>query len=241
MHREFTAAQLLLPNNSHRPWYQHVDLSAKSQQKIRSITHRRNRTGQMIPRNPPPSPNDVVANLTCGFWKHLVDVLKYSDNSQVPINNILSLAFPHYPNSSPALWARQKWKDKLFSRLDLISDVRNRVAHLEPIWKFGELLEETRPRLNKVQSVVQSAPNTPIESINRLTLVVNRTIELLHWISPARARDFNDSVNNKKLKYLLTQSAIADFKMCQGNRAINLFGLYRIISGKKNRRRYFTF
>ncbi|MCV9907048.1 Abi family protein [Brucella sp. HL-2] len=232
MHRNFAAAQLSLNNHQQKNWYEHLDLQFKSEEKVKKITHKRKGQNQ-LPLIPAPSPNDVVAGLTFGFWKHLLDVVKYKDGTPVGLAQVLTSSFPNHPNSSVSYWSKLKWQDKLFSRLDLVADIRNRIAHLEPIWKFGELREETRPRPTSPQIIVQPAPITPADCVARLILVLNRSIELLHWISKHRARDFRDSSNNKKLRYLLTTDAIDSFKAGKGNRTLNKFGLYKIIRAKR--------
>lgn len=232
MHAGFSTAQAGLPNHHHVHWYEHVKLQSKSEKKVKEITHRWIK-GNQIARFPPTSPNDVIASLTFGFWKHLLDVTQYHDQTPVNIAQILSWVFPYHPSSSIHYWSKLKWQDRLFSRLDLVADIRNRIAHLEPIWKFGDLLAETRPRQNAPQAVAQLAPTTPPQVLARLTLVLNRSIELLSWLSTHRASDFRDSISHRKLRYLITMDAIDNFKNLKGNRTINKFGLYKIIQAKK--------
>lgn len=225
--REFARAHIIQQQPQNLHWYECIVIHPKSKEKIENVTHMR-RGRRKIPKFPAPTHNDVVAGLSFGFWKHLLDVRNYLNGSAVPIGDILTQSFPNHPQSIPTFWARQRNQDPLFSRLDLLSDIRNRIAHLEPVWKFGVLHHETRMRPNTQLIIAQPQPQTSTDCLSRLTLILNRAIELLHWLSPHRANDFRASVTHKKLRHLLTQQAISDFKMCYGNKTVNLSALYRM-------------
>jgi hypothetical protein len=113
-------------------WYDRMQLSSKGRDSVRSITHRRTKAGP-IARVPVPSPDDVVSRLTYGFWRHLLDVTTDVHGAPIPWGRILTGILPNYPNSQVSYWRKQRHQDKFFARCDLIGDMRNRIAHLEPV------------------------------------------------------------------------------------------------------------
>jgi hypothetical protein len=128
-----------------KDWYCHVALDPRSQSKIVGITHYKQRH-QMLPRVPGPSPDDVVSGLTFGFWPHLLDLKKDLHHQAVDWGPILVDVLRGHRQRQATYWAKPKHRDALFARLDLCNELRSRIAHHEPIWKLGSLMQEGRPR-----------------------------------------------------------------------------------------------
>jgi hypothetical protein len=170
-----------------RDWYAHLRLNQKSADSVRKITHGRRRVGrafQLVPHIPAPSPDDVVSKLTFGFWPHILDVTHDNANQALDWSAILVDVAPGHRHNSNAFWSRQKHRDALFARIDFCKDLRNRIAHLEPVWKAGPLMTEGRPRTGVVIRVEHSAPSTPREALSRLQTTYDRVLDLLKWLSP---------------------------------------------------------
>ena len=74
------------------------------------------------------SVNDLIANLTLGFWLSLFR----SRYEQVLWPNLLEPVFPHCPK-------KQRTRRSAYAHLDNIRRLRNRVFHHEPIWHWQEL------------------------------------------------------------------------------------------------------
>lgn len=163
-----------------RDWYHHLHLSPHSHDSVRRITH--TQSGQ--PRRPAPAPDDVVAKLTFGFWPALLDVKEDIQGTRLSWGDILIAVVPGHRQKDAAYWRGSAHRDALFARLDLCKDLRNRIAHHEPIWKQGALYEETKPRPRRKVALVAPAPRTPVEALARLQLQHDRVMELLHWLSP---------------------------------------------------------
>jgi hypothetical protein len=166
-----------------KDWYQHVALDAHAKSKILGITHTK-QGRQIVPRIPAPSPDDVVSGLTFGFWPHLLDLKKDLTSQIVDWGPILVDVLPGHRQQQPTHWAKQKHRDVFFARLDLCNELRNRIAHHEPIWKLGPLLNEGRARKGAPLTVHLMAPTTPAEAVLRLSLLYSRVIELLSWLAP---------------------------------------------------------
>ncbi|MGF6540551.1 Abi family protein [Paraburkholderia youngii] len=166
-----------------KDWYLHVALNGRSRSKVTDITHYK-QGQQMVPQIPAPSPDDVVSGLTFGFWPHLLDLKTDLHNQNVSWGPILVDVLPGHRQRQATYWAKPKHRDGLFARLDLCNELRNRLAHHEPIWKLGPLRQEGRARPGSPLAVEAPAPATPAEALVRLRLLYGRVIELLDWLSP---------------------------------------------------------
>jgi hypothetical protein len=182
-HYAFSLRYGAVGTHDSKDWYAYVALNSLSQEKIRKITHYK-QGQQFLPRNPAPSPNDVVSKLTFGFWSHLLDLKKDNLNHPIDWGNILLDVLPGHRQRQATHWAKLKHQDALFARLDLCTELRNRIAHHEPIWKLGELMNEARARQGKPITIQAPAPTSPSEALARLNLLYGRVIELLDWLSP---------------------------------------------------------
>lgn len=167
-----------------RDWYHHIQLSKHSVDSVHKITHRANG----MPRRPVPTPDDVVAKLTLGFWPALLEVERDAAGRRMSWHQILPLLVPGHRYPHEAFWRQRANRDALQARLELCTYLRNRIAHHEPIWKQGALLEETKPRHRRVPAVQAPTPSTPDEALARLQLQHDRVMELLHWLAPEVAR-----------------------------------------------------
>jgi len=210
--------------NTH--WYDYLDLSPRSVEKIDEIR------GHYRWRRFAPNPGDIISGLSFGFWKHLLDVTHARDGSPVPLNEVLTDLLPNYRNGSAAHWAKQANQDKLYSRLETAWDMRNRIAHHEPIWKFGVLLEERRWRHRYRPAQVRNRPVNVAQSLDRMNLTYNRCFELLYWLSSHRAADYKASPNHHKMKYLMSAKAIADYKSFSITRDMTLLGIRRMMKAR---------
>lgn len=222
-HREFSRRYGTPSIGLNTHWYDDLILSPKSVTKISDIR------GHYRWRHNAPDPGDIISGLSFGFWKHLLDVTQATDGSAVPLNDILTDLLPNYRNGSPAHWAKQANQDKLYSRLETAWDMRNRIAHHEPIWKFGALFEERRQRHRFRPTKIRNRPINVAQSLDRMNLTYNCCTELLHWLSSYRATDYKSSPNHHKMKYLLTAKAISDYRSFASTKQMTLLGIRRMM------------
>ena len=207
--------------NGSRDWYVHVALSTLSKSKIQDITHHK-RGGQLLPRVPAPSPDDVVSGLTFGFWPHLLDLTVDLHRQPVAWGPILVDVLPGHRQRQASYWAKLKHRDALFARLDLCNELRNRIAHHEPIWKLGPLMAEGRSRPGSPLTVQAPAPATPADALHRLRLLYDRITELLGWLSPAVAAQHLASEMHLRCVNLLQLDTLGDFRHALPPAEINL-------------------
>lgn len=110
--------------------------------------------------NQPPTPGQIIAELTFGFWPPLFDERYHG----LWWNNRTALfreTFPHIPTGLPPRQAVVR--KTIHERIDLCSKLRNRVMHHEPI--FAGL-------------TVLNRPAVPLVEIHR------GIVEVLGWIDP---------------------------------------------------------
>jgi hypothetical protein len=204
-----------------RDWYAHVALSPLSKSKIQDITHYK-RGAQLLPRVPAPSPDDVVSGLTFGFWPHLLDLKVDLHHQPVSWGPILVDVLPGHRQRQASYWAKVKHRDSLFARLDLCNELRNRIAHHEPIWKLGPLMTEGRSRPGSPLTIQAAAPTTPADALNRLRMLYDRITELLGWLSPAVATQHLAGDMHLRCVNLLQLDTLGEFRRALPPAEINL-------------------
>jgi hypothetical protein len=211
-HRTLSANYGIAGSSSSKDWYRHLLLTSESKKKVEKILFRR-ANGQLIPRTPFPTPDDVVSKVTFGFWPHLLDVAQDAAGQQVKWGKLLPSVFPGHRYPLEAYWKKQAHQDALFARLDLCNELRNRIAHHEPIWKLGALMEETRERPNRQRTQIAPAPATPADAIARLNLVYDHLCELLGWLSQDMLGATRGSESDARLRMLLTERAATHYRL----------------------------
>jgi len=194
-----------------RDWYSYLNLPQKSSDKVLEITHVY-RGGTWRPRHPARTPDDVVSNLTFGFWPRLLDVSSDTNQVAVPWDHIIPDILPGHRQRAATYWRPQARQDAFFARMDLCNDLRNRIAHLEPIWKLGPLKAEARNRPGRAIQTVGGPTRNPQESLDRLRLIDDRLIELLHWLSPTVSRLYRQCPIHTRCVELLTHAALDAYR-----------------------------
>lgn len=220
-HRAMSLRYGVMGGSGSKDWYEHVALSPLSKSKVQGITHFKHGPS-LLPRAPTPSPDDVVSGLSFGFWPHLLDLRLDVLANRVDWGPILLDVLPGHRQRQASHWAKQKHRDTLFGRLDLCNELRNRIAHHEPVWKQGPLLQEGRYRKGKPLAMIVPAPKTPTEALTRLRLLYDRLTELLGWLSPALAADHAASDLHLRCLNLLQLEALWTYRRALPPSEINL-------------------
>lgn len=217
--------------NDSNDWYNHITLPPKSAQKIQKETHfRQRRTGQLAPKVPAPSANDVVSRMTFGFWPKLFD-------ANLSWGQLIPQIVPGHRYTASAHWSVLRNQDALYSRMDLVNKIRNRIAHFEPVWKQGDLYEERRYRQGSpAPQLVQGAPTTPSQVIHRLRLIHDRTTELLKWLSPDRFDDYMNSYVESHFNWLCSTEGLTAYKQLQPGVNMPISRFKREINGLLKRK-----
>ncbi|WP_076419835.1 Abi family protein [Colwellia sp. UCD-KL20] len=168
---------------------------------IRKVTHLNSR-GRTRPKRPIPKPGDVIAGQTFGFWPSLID--RRNINWQKILHNALK---DHY-SVNQSYW-NQSSIDDLILRLKQVCELRNRIAHHEPIWKFTRIIHR------RSGNEIYPAARTPEDSLSRMIELNKRLVRLLSWVSEDRKMDYLDSHYKRHFDWLVTGKAIETYKTLQ--------------------------
>ena len=189
-------------------WYKYTSLTGESLKNVQKVIFIKNTT---TPKVPTVSPNTVVSKMTFGFWPRLLDVANDHAGNVIPWESLILSIVPSHHQRASSYWLSQHSKDKLFARMTLVADLRNRVAHFEPVWKLKELKSEWRQRAAAIAPPViidEPVPATPQDAINRLVELYRRSRQLLYWLSQSRSADYMDSECHYALNWLLSMEAL---------------------------------
>ncbi len=190
-----------------------------------SSTSDRNLKKKIGDQAAPASPNKVIAGMTYGFWPHVLDKVMDNSGVAVPWDTLIPTILPNHHQRDATYWGVQDHQDALFARIELVGDLRNRVAHFEPLWKFGVELSETRARQNSPRTVVAPAPVTVSDTLKRLQRSYRKSTQLLHWLSKSRAAEYSESENHQSLQWLMTENSLQHFKKLPEHQQVRLSSL----------------
>ncbi len=199
--------QLATGTPQNNDWFNHLSLSIGTQNKLNKILlNKSNR-----PKRPQPSPNFVVSKMTYGFWPNILKVDKKINNDRLEWEILFPIIFPGLPLQAAGFWKKFKHRESVIARCFSVGELRNRIAHFEPVWKFGNEIEERIPKPNYTLAVIKPAPQNKHETIVRLNMEFSRAMQLLNWLSPHAYQDYLKSESKRSLDWLITESAIDAF------------------------------
>ncbi|WP_028469308.1 Abi family protein [Neptunomonas japonica] len=123
--------------------------------------------------------DDVLSRPTFGYWLAFIHK-DYEDvtNKNLLWPNLLTSVFPNCPGKVSL--------DKVSERLGWIKDLRNRMSHHEPVWKFYSNKPNGSPDYSK-----------PIYGLNASITILakqyNEILETISWMSQGRYESFLDA------------------------------------------------
>lgn len=178
------------------PWYDRaqpksITLKGKSKDKIEEQLYLYSGTNKKVPRSPVPSPDVVIANLSFGFWSNLAESLNDPVGSAT-----FTDVFRFHPASKRQYWSRSASREAVVRRLKRIQDLRNRVAHHEPVWKLYWLRK--------------SGTNWS-HSLLGIRELHQQVLETLGWIAPDVVSCYTSSFGYKWVDRLCTSKAVRTF------------------------------
>lgn len=144
-------------------------------------------------RHPQPSPDSVVASLSFGFWPSMLAGLAKREQTL-----ILSKAFRAHPKSHPKFWGNQENVTDLIGTLKGIQDLRNAVAHHEPIWKCHRL------------NIPEGHWSQSVRSLREKHAAM---LEVMAWCCPASAAAAEHSFATRLFKSICSTNAVQAFKV----------------------------
>lgn len=175
------------------------DPSSMSKEKL-------NQTGEALKKikkdlkrkNVPLTPQNIVSNLELGKWAYILRTRSYNDGTPINWNKCLGNIFPNLNTS------KKKNRDAMNARLEEIRLLRNRIAHLEPVWKFQS---------KKINGSYVSAPTTPDEILKRLDTEIYWATTFLKWLCNDSYNNYIKTNSHKNLLKLITYDGIINFQI----------------------------
>lgn len=199
-------------------WYEHLitnnyvnEISKKHIRKATHIKTRTRRKATLIPKRPVTSPGKVIASQSFGFWGGLIE----NTTSNVDWKSVLFNGLKGHFASNITYWT-QSSIDDFIERLSEVNELRNRIAHHEPIWKFTEI------KHHRTKTIIYSAATNPSESLTRMMTLNSRICRILGWISEDRKNDYLNSHYKRHFDWLVSQQAIDTYKFLSNRETIKL-------------------
>ncbi|WP_104499372.1 Abi family protein [Acinetobacter indicus] len=191
-------------------WYDHIDFYEKKRNGtnktdrnnnpiyndtgigFRKITHK----GQRCLNRPP---QVVVSKLEFGKWPYVLTAKWYLDGSNVDWVKVFPAIFPNFSNMALS------YHDFIIERIKSTCKWRNRLAHLEPVWKFGAVVEKGTGK------VLVEEPKNQDEVIKRLNREIRNALQLLSWLCTDTAEHYQSTSSYQNLLHLASIKGIREF------------------------------
>lgn len=151
------------------------------------------------------TPQNVISNLDFGAWRHILNIshcnnLTHTKNRVViDWSKINPQIFVHYKdigNKNKRLF--------LMDRLREIGLLRNRVAHLEPVWKYKQ---------REIGGNIIREPSTVLEIFGNLRQEIAVTVKFLGWLCNETHDFYLKTASYRNLQELIQYRTIADFNL----------------------------
>lgn len=179
-------------------WYNHISTTSK----FRSYVERELSDEQGNFLSPPPYPHQIVSRLSHGKWRYAFKVTTTLNGKAIPWDSLLHEVFSEYRSD----FKKPSVQESVFSRIKQVHLLRNRIAHFEPVWKFGDLKNEAG---NKV---IKAAPKNTLECLGRTKTEYKYIVDIISWISSDMSSFYQQTRNHIETMELLELNAINSFK-----------------------------
>ncbi|MWL86044.1 Abi family protein [Cupriavidus sp. SW-Y-13] len=180
-------------------WYDVIRESMRHsvQQRIVEVRTRRPRSN--------PGPDEIVSNLSFGFWPVMLNSVSAAHASRV-----LPRIFPNHPFSDrPAQWSDARKRRETLGFLAEIQGFRNRLAHHEPLWKFGAVRV-----VSGSHSVISlPASRTQTDSLHRLRRMMLLIEDATGFVDRSLHEDLKAASWRQRLDFLLTERGVERYRL----------------------------
>lgn len=154
-----------------------------------------------------PSPDEIVSRVTFGFWPAILSSLDRRYQHQ-----LLAGIFPNHPLSAmPQSWAVQANRVSSLAYIYEINDLRNRLAHHEPLWKFTAIKDTSTNPARIVVPATQSQADT-LARFQRLMVLFDGGVAALNQ---DLQKDLAASSWRQDLTFLLSERGIDRYRKLQ--------------------------
>jgi len=204
--------RLNLPNHQQLDdrWYSYINSEPETISKLNAAL--KNRNGRA--KRPEPSSNQVISKMSFGFWPNILKNTTFfsiqNHNYRIDWDRCFKSIFPGLHSENQGFWNSFANRERVIARCFTVNSIRNRVAHFEPVWKFGLDPSEVIER-HGVRKTYGIKPANTLEMIQRLSREAFRIKELLSWLSPESGISYDSSENNREITWLISENAINSF------------------------------
>lgn len=153
------------------------------------------------------SPDDIVSQLSFGFWEHLIEGLKHGTHPHGMQASVLRTAFPNGPALGTAVHGDKAFITQLKGLLYQLRDIRNRIGHHDQIWKTAEF--DTHGNRGFI-------PRRPRHTMISLNAFLERVSWMAEWIDSRISVHMRNSDHWWTLQALLSQQALAVYRRNEG-------------------------
>ncbi|MCW5256491.1 hypothetical protein D5038_09065 [Verminephrobacter aporrectodeae subsp. tuberculatae] len=149
-------------------------------------------------------PDEIVSRLSFGFWPN---VLAWIAKSRTPaMYNIL----PGHPLSQPGAlpnWSDAAARNSALAEIFEMKEVRNRIAHLEPLWKFPKVMDAVTQKV-----IVAPASTNETGTMERFARLLRIYDDAVHALSPALSSYMKTASWRQRLDFLLSRKGVARYQ-----------------------------
>lgn len=143
------------------------------------------------------TPQNVISNIDFGAWRHILGISHCKNGEIIKWDKINPKVFVHYAD----IGNRAKRK-ALMDRLREIGLLRNRVAHLEPVWKYKQ---------RKIANRIIAEPSSPEEIFSNLNQEIAATVRFMSWLCMDTYSFYIKTKSYQNLQKLIQHQTIQDF------------------------------
>lgn len=154
--------------------------------------------GELTTKGKPLTPQNIICNLEFGKWPHILKTRNLKNGTAIDWATFFPAIFPQYNHSSKRL------RKRLFERLEEVRLLRNRVAHLEPVWKFDS---------KTINGSHVPAPTDLGTVLNRLNKEISWTINVLEWLCTDTHKHYIQTNSFRKLRMLVSDPGTLYFSI----------------------------
>lgn len=147
----------------------------------------------------PENPQNVISNIDFGTWRHVLTINSLIDNKTIQWSKITPKIFIYYKDIN-----NSKKRRLLMDRLREIGLLRNRVAHLEPVWKYKQ---------RTIGENVIAEPKTPEEIFSNLQKEIMANVRFLKWLCEETHDFYVKTASFQRLQALTKEDYMKDFKL----------------------------
>lgn len=146
--------------------------------------------------------NDIISGLAFGFWTNLLSEQYYDDSKELLWPNLIPTVFPNLPPQITNL-PQSEQLELIENKANFFRDLRNRMFHHEPIWKFFNVSDGKPDYSDPVYGV-----NASLAILNR---VHNEMLTFIEWMSRERVEYLKKTRTIDKFMDLCSKDGLNSF------------------------------